>query len=277
MKIQLLSDLHLDYNFANRVGTAQRAKDQGHQFYEMTGEEFIDYLDPSGVDVLVLAGDIDGFDVPGDVIATLGAFGRKYKDAQVLYVPGNHEYWGSTPESTNNAIEVGLHHLRADGVKNVHWLRPGHHFDVGKQRFVGATLWYPKVTNVALNIQMRDSGRRFPDFINIYGLAPWVYEENERAVDWFWKTVTEHTVVITHHLPSDLSTPAMFKGSLWNHFFVCDQTDLIEKRKPKLWLHGHTHDAFDYVLHDTRVVCNPFGNPHEWGKNGFVEKKLIEV
>ena len=26
-----------------------------------------------------------------------------------------------------------------------------------------------------------------------------------------------------------------------------------------LWVHGHTHDAHDYVLNDTRIVCNPRG------------------
>jgi hypothetical protein len=26
-----------------------------------------------------------------------------------------------------------------------------------------------------------------------------------------------------------------------------------------LWVHGHTHDSFDYVVNGTRVVCNPRG------------------
>ena len=31
----------------------------------------------------------------------------------------------------------------------------------------------------------------------------------------------------------------------------------------RLWLHGHTHSARDYVIGTTRVVCNPRGYPHE--------------
>jgi hypothetical protein len=27
----------------------------------------------------------------------------------------------------------------------------------------------------------------------------------------------------------------------------------------KLWTHGHTHETFDYVVGETRVVCNPRG------------------
>jgi hypothetical protein len=28
-----------------------------------------------------------------------------------------------------------------------------------------------------------------------------------------------------------------------------------------LWVHGHTHSSFDYLLNGTRVVCNPRGYP----------------
>ena len=27
----------------------------------------------------------------------------------------------------------------------------------------------------------------------------------------------------------------------------------------QLWVHGHTHDSFDYTVDGTRVVCNPRG------------------
>jgi len=27
----------------------------------------------------------------------------------------------------------------------------------------------------------------------------------------------------------------------------------------KLWIHGHTHESFDYMVGDTRIVCNPRG------------------
>ena len=28
---------------------------------------------------------------------------------------------------------------------------------------------------------------------------------------------------------------------------------------PVLWVHGHTHDSFDYQIGNCRVVCNPRG------------------
>ena len=29
--------------------------------------------------------------------------------------------------------------------------------------------------------------------------------------------------------------------------------------KAGLWIHGHTHDSFDYEVAGTRVICNPKG------------------
>jgi calcineurin-like phosphoesterase family protein len=37
------------------------------------------------------------------------------------------------------------------------------------------------------------------------------------------------------------------------HDFIYDRPQV------KLWIHGHTHDDFDYVINQTRVVCNPRG------------------
>jgi predicted phosphodiesterase len=34
--------------------------------------------------------------------------------------------------------------------------------------------------------------------------------------------------------------------------------DLMEPRA-SVWIHGHTHESFDYVVNGTRVVCNPRG------------------
>jgi hypothetical protein len=34
---------------------------------------------------------------------------------------------------------------------------------------------------------------------------------------------------------------------------------LLDGDRAQLWIHGHTHDSFDYVCNGTRVVCNPRG------------------
>ena len=45
--------------------------------------------------------------------------------------------------------------------------------------------------------------------------------------------------------------------------YASDLEDLIEASGPDLWVHGHTHRLTNYRLHDTLVVSNPFGYPHQ--------------
>jgi hypothetical protein len=34
---------------------------------------------------------------------------------------------------------------------------------------------------------------------------------------------------------------------------------LVERSGGALWVHGHTHDSFEYRIAKTRVICNPNG------------------
>jgi calcineurin-like phosphoesterase family protein len=65
------------------------------------------------------------------------------------------------------------------------------------------------------------------------------------------------TVVITHHLPSAQSVAERYKPSLTSACFASNLDDLMGMSA--LWIHGHTHDSMDYVLHGTRILCNPRG------------------
>ena len=64
---------------------------------------------------------------------------------------------------------------------------------------------------------------------------------------------------MTHHLPTWMSVPDKFVNSPLNRFYVCDMQSVILDEKPKMWIHGHTHDTFDYVVGATRIICNPYG------------------
>ena len=45
-----------------------------------------------------------------------------------------------------------------------------------------------------------------------------------------------------------------------NGAFASDLDDFIAYRPQiRLWTHGHTHEPFDYMIGETRVVCNPRG------------------
>jgi hypothetical protein len=34
---------------------------------------------------------------------------------------------------------------------------------------------------------------------------------------------------------------------------------MLDHPQIKLWTHGHTHHEFEYVIGETKVVCNPRG------------------
>lgn len=89
--------------------------------------------------------------------------------------------------------------------------------------------------------------------------------DHTHAVDYIKHVVEgkadEKFVVITHHAPSRQSCHERFQqDTIMNGAFYSNLDDFIAYRPQiKLWIHGHTHDAFDYEISSTRVVCNPRG------------------
>ena len=55
--------------------------------------------------------------------------------------------------------------------------------------------------------------------------------------------------------------------------FVSDLEARILQWQPQLWLHGHTHDSFDYRIGGTRVVANPRG----YAPDGVVENTHFDA
>jgi hypothetical protein len=72
---------------------------------------------------------------------------------------------------------------------------------------------------------------------------------------------TNKYVVVGHHAPSRLSTHEMYKhDTIMNGGYSSDMEEFIKDRPQiKLWTHGHTHHPFDYMIGETRVICNPRG------------------
>ena len=68
-------------------------------------------------------------------------------------------------------------------------------------------------------------------------------------------------VAVTHHAPTPISIAECYKGdTLMNGAFASNLCDFIlDRPQIKLWTHGHMHNVSDYMVGDTRVVCNPRG------------------
>jgi Icc-related predicted phosphoesterase len=86
-------------------------------------------------------------------------------------------------------------------------------------------------------------------------------------------------VAVTHHAPTPLSIAECYKGdTLMNGAFASDLSDFIlDRPQIKLWTHGHMHNVSDYMVGDTRVVCNPRGYvKHEQRAKDF-QLKYMEI
>ncbi|MFO0611466.1 MAG: metallophosphoesterase [Polyangiaceae bacterium] len=225
MNVQILSDLHFE-------------------FHADGGRSFVADLDPTGTDVLVLAGDI----AVGDGIApALDLFAARYSRAEIVYVHGNHEYYGTTREA---AVEVTRGACARHA--NLHWLEQ-QTIELRGTRFVGATLWFPYDERVHPLRGMLN------DFHKIEGFEAWNYEANASAARFLEREVRPGDVVVTHHLPVRASVAEQYKDDPFNAFFLSDVEPILHAKRPRLWIHGHTHASVDVVVGDTRVVCNPFG------------------
>ncbi len=240
--LQLISDVHLEFHLDG-------------------GRGFIDDLDPTGVDVIVVAGD---FATVPLLASRLTQLCDRYP--QVVYVAGNHEFYKSSPFEVQTLLG-GLE----EELPNLTWLRR-HRVSVAGLMFAGATLWFAdQPGNETLSGQVSDF-RYIEDFV------PWVYEENRRDAAFLRRSAGRADVVVTHHLPSQRCVPARFAASPMNRFFVCELEDAMATQPgPSLWLHGHTHDSVDVDLHGTRVVANPFGYRGHEMNSGYDPRLLLRV
>ena len=194
----------------------------------------------------------------------------------VLIVPGNHEAYESS-------IQTSLAAMRATA--------EGTHVRVLQRevaviegvRFVAATLWSdPAVmgereaaARVALLQTMVDyrliatdrPGANPQDRLTIDETTG--HHRRDRA--WLETVINQDfdgpTVVITHHLPSQRSIAPRYAGSLSNAGFVSELEPMMGAERVQLWIHGHTHSSFDYIVAGTRVVCNPRGYARGLGSN----------
>lgn len=108
-------------------------------------------------------------------------------------------------------------------------------------------------------------------------------EEHKKCLE-FIKQSTEFDkehkfVVVGHHCPSRLSVhPRYAHDTQMNGAYQSDLNDFIlERPQIKLWIHGHTHEQFDYMIGSTRIVCNPRGYEGYEDSAEYFSIKTIEV
>lgn len=269
MKIQLVSDLHL---------------------------EFSDYFikNENNADVLILGGDIM---VASKVHKQESEYGIRFRDflkrcsfqfPHVIYVMGNHEFysdgrWCDSIEDMRAACAVhpNIYMLERDCKQ------------IDDVLFVGGTLWtdmnkYDPLTLHAVRDMMMDYRAIIHDKAGFRRLKPADTVERHRLTrDYIKQVVSDNKdkkiVVVGHHTPSFQSCHEQYRSEyLMNGAYHSDLSDImLDNPHIKLWTHGHTHNAFDYMIGETRVVCNPRGyqstrgDGSDWGEETEWNPNLI--
>lgn len=253
MRLRVLSDLHLEQLNAERE------------------------LPHVAADAVILAGDIHGG------IQGLAWAAERFGDIPILYVPGNHEFYGQCMptlrrEMATEAECLGIHlldnrSLTLDGV-----------------RFHGTTLW----TDFLLYADQHSHGpavseekalRLMADFSFIEHPEGQVFttEESRRlhaeALAWLDAELAHPfdgpRVVISHHAPLAECIPPRYQGSDLSPAFASQLSHLMGRMD--LWIHGHVHEPVDRDVMGTWVLANPGGYPGEFDPSLFTPDLVIEV
>lgn len=242
MKIQLVSDIHTE-------------------LYSNQGRKLLfDVIEKSnGVETLVIAGDLCNRRTLKYCFSILAP---EYEN--IIYVPGNHEYYESTFGSFNEELnEV------CEKYGNIHFLNNSS-VEIGGNRFLGGTLWYRETEYV------RNYKKNFSDFMSIHDAHQFIFSENSRCINYIDRNLSKNDILVTHHLPSYKCVSERFRH-MNNDFWVCDIEDIIFDAGPKLCLFGHTHDPVDIRIGDARVVACPTGYEHEKAGEPGARSLILDI
>lgn len=245
----------------------------------------IDIRNTGKADVLILAGDIMVAKDLGNGYNYAQKFFEQVSQEfdKVIYVMGNHEHYRFDFAKTESRIREFLSQF-----PNVNFLEKSH-IEIGDTMFVGATMWtnFNKndeisklVADKGMNdfriiensnrminyrqVHINESGEECTKFATRPGIfrAQDAYEDNCKAMEYFTETLKTHNkvVVVTHHSPSMLSVHKKYRDSNLNYAYSsANELFVMNHPQIKCWIHGHTHESFDYMLGDTRIICNPRG------------------
>ena len=278
MKIQLLSDLHLEVH-----------------------PHFVPQPTP-GAAVLVLAGDIGSYqsgsllDAMGDSDFGLGRFA--HWPVPVIFVPGNHEYDAQDFDAAHARLRATCERLGLIWLERESMVLHG-------VRFVGTTLWsdfdalaeHEGSSDLVRRLRQRDKAFRAANFYlkktggtrdEAAFLAPAVREQGLLCQQWLRETLATAfdgpTVAVTHFAPSLHSADPRY-GLVPGTAGFCNALD--DCLAPvQLWLHGHLHAPLDYTVQGAhpsgtpwqcRVVANPLGYARKGEQSAFVAQNCINL
>ena len=246
MKLRVLSDLHL---------------------------EFGDFSVPKAeADLVILAGDIHTKENAVQWIL------RELPEQDVLYVLGNHEYYGEKIPRLVDKLRARFAGTRVRVLED-------EVVEFSGYRFFGATLWTDmnllgdQVRGAAAAMEMNDFKRIrvYPTWKKFRPVDARAFHANSVAkLKEFLRVAPERSVVVTHHAPSIHSVPVTAQEDWIRCAYASNLVPLIQAHQPLLWIHGHIHRAPSYAIGRTRVVSNSRGYPDS-ANPGFRADLVVDL
>jgi Icc-related predicted phosphoesterase len=230
--------------------------------------EFGNFVPPVvGADVVVLAGDVH---VKNRGLQWI--FDQKF-EIPVLYILGNHEFYREKFPGLIDKLKMGAEGTDVRVLEN-------DSVEIGGYRFFGCTLW----SDMELLDDQHASSIAAADTMNDYRLirhsktyrrlSPkdtrmYHFRCVRKLTEFFKAGEPERSIVVTHHAPSIRSIADRYRANPMSAAFASNMDNFILEHQPCLWIHGHTHESFDYEIGKTRVVCNPRGYASTEENKGF--------
>lgn len=273
MKLQLLSDLHLE-----------------------TDAGFVATPAP-GANLLVLAGDIGSYQKrrDGSVMAEPDWGLQRFSPlpqygawpVPVLFVPGNHEYdnldWDEAHKDLRRACDrLGIAWLERETLQ------------IAGVRFVGTTLWSdydalaPAGATETERLRLREkafraanfylhkmAGRRGGALFDAAAMRTLALECQHWLRTVLARPHDGPTVVVTHFAPTLHSADPRY-GLAPGTAGFCNALDELLPLAD-LWLHGHLHCAADVRVGRCRIVANPLGYAHKHEQLDFRSTLTVDV
>jgi predicted phosphodiesterase len=277
MRLWILSDLHLELT---------------------QGWDLPPPADRPDFDVMIVAGDL----IPR---AERGVkwLAQRVTDRPVLYVAGNHEFYGADETRTIEKAKVvaagtSVRVLQNEAVR------------ICDVSFVGATLWTDFELLGDRPRAMRVAGERMNDFRKIRtgnyldrvrpknALARHVESRAFFEAE-FRKARPGPLVAISHHAPlsgAEAIQPldaislsdeeiltAAYRSALTRLMVPAPDDGRGPLRPADLWVYGHTHESFDAIIGATRVVSNAKGYgpwpglQPSWDNPNFNPSFIVEI
>jgi Icc-related predicted phosphoesterase len=227
--------------------------------------------------VLVVAGDIGLFSNKPTWFIPVYLLAARFR--YVIFIGGNHFFYHSNI-SDNYKKQVKSSLSKSD---NIIFLEDSM-ITIDDVTFIGANLWtnfYNRNPISMLTCQNRMSDFHLIRKSNDKIITPDdVVDIHNFSKEFIFNNINPNSknVVITHHAPSTKSIPEKYLDDAnLNGGYITDLEEEIINSNIDLWIHGHTHESFDYDIGNTRIICNPYGYQDMMTNHDFDPELAVKI